>query len=100
MIQGSVVGNKIQEEAQSPRVKPVTETRERSVPAEIGMHRVSRYRKTRAADIGVVQVGKKLQVLPPPLRVVERYLPSCLSGLPDAEKPHPIEPQACQTIQF
>ena len=99
MIQAGVVGNEIEQQAQTTSTKTLAQAGERRIAAQIGMHRVAGDRETGAGDVFLSQVRQGFVKFPAPLGVGAGHSLPCQTGLPDAQEPDPVESLLGQAIQ-
>jgi hypothetical protein len=98
MIQGSVIGYEVQEQAQSAFVDSSKEALRRWVSAEVGMHSVVRDGKAGTTNVSLLKARQHLPELSLPLEMLPRDPSTRSLRLPQAEEPNPVKTFFCKPI--
>jgi len=99
MIDGRVIRHEVEHQPEATLPQAPAQLGQRLVASQAGIDGVAGDREPGAGDVVVGQVGQGVQEFPAPLRVGARHLPPGRAGLPDAQQPHPVEPQVGHPVE-
>ena len=100
MIEGGVVGDEVEHQAQSARPQTLAKAGERCVSAQVGMHRVTGDGKPGTRDVLLSQVRQRLLEFAPPVALGARHPLSGRSRVPHAQEPDPVESHRRHAVQL